>query len=222
MPACRRLHVFPYSPRKRHARRAHAPAARRDLVKERAARLRAKGDGRAARPGFRRHDRRAPHGAGGKGGLRPHAPALRQWKSCDGPALPGSILTVHITGRRDEHLTGHCRHEDIRRGPAAAHFFDRLKSGLAKTRRPGRSITGLSPRRSWMRQTVAEPGGSLDPRRYGRGPRPSAWPAPSPRTAMTRNHRRRSAAPSWPGEIAAALAPLQKPLAVDRTAKSPS
>ena len=96
------LHVFPFSPRKGTAA-AKMPQLPRGLVKERAARLRAKGE--AAR------DMRLDAMKGSRhivlmerGGLG-RTPCFTP-VAFDGAAQPGDLVALAITGRTGDHLTG--------------------------------------------------------------------------------------------------------------------
>ncbi len=96
------LHVFPFSPRKGTAA-AKMPQLPRGLVKERAARLRAKGE--AAR------DMRLDAMKGSRhivlmerGGLG-RTPCFTP-VAFDGAAHPGDLVALAITGRTGDHLTG--------------------------------------------------------------------------------------------------------------------
>ena len=96
------LHVFPFSPR------AGTPAAKmpqlpRSLVKERARRLRAKGEAALERRldamvGGRHMVLAERHGQG-------HTPCFAR-VTFDGAARPGDLLALSITGRAGDHLTG--------------------------------------------------------------------------------------------------------------------
>jgi threonylcarbamoyladenosine tRNA methylthiotransferase MtaB len=96
------LHVFPFSPRK-GTPAAKMPALPRTLVKDRAARLRARGAVALAA----RHDtmRGQRHSIlvekGGLGRTKCFAPV-----EFSGNASPGSFVTVNVSGRQGDHLLG--------------------------------------------------------------------------------------------------------------------
>jgi len=96
------LHVFPFSPRK-GTPAARMPQLPRALVKERAARLRARGaEALAARQDAMRGQRHS---------LLVEKPGLGRTKcffpvEFTGNAAPGSFVSVHVSGRHNDHLVG--------------------------------------------------------------------------------------------------------------------
>jgi threonylcarbamoyladenosine tRNA methylthiotransferase MtaB len=97
-----RLHVFPFSPRNGTAA-AKMPQLPRPLIKERAARLRAKGEEALARrldamKGSRHLVLAEKNGTG-------HTPCFTP-VTFDGPYIRGTLIPLTITGRAGNHLTG--------------------------------------------------------------------------------------------------------------------
>ena len=152
-------HVFPFSPRKGHTCRTHATQLDKPLVKDRAARLRAKGaDALAARM------RALTSGSTQtllveKPECRP-APGLFRAGAFRGRlAQPGSFVDVRIASAAP--TTSDCKkrfHERFRRSAAATPtLLERLKQGLSKsTAGLSDSLTSVFTHKKLDAATVAE------------------------------------------------------------------
>ena len=174
------LHVFPFSPRK-GTPAARMPQLAPALVRERAARLRARGEAaRAAR--FALLSGSCQEILAEKnniGHTRCFAPVR-----FEAPIGQGEIVTLTITGAITGAGAGHLlgrpvsEHQDLRHEPHVRRPFRAAETGPGQERWSADSLTGFFTKKKLDAATLAELEEVADPEPTWGAPRPAPWPPP--------------------------------------------